>query len=62
MEITFESKCWKENPSAILFSITHPLVKLAADYLQSKGKVVTSLRVKSNQFADSVSFNYPSVY
>ena len=51
MEITFESKCWKENPSATLLSITHPLVKLAADYLQSKGKVVTSLRVESDQFA-----------
>lgn len=54
MEITFESKCWKENPSATLLSITHPLVKLAADYLQSKGKVVTSLCVKSNQFAAGV--------
>ena len=54
MEITFESKCWKENPSATLLSITHPLVKLAADYLQSKGKVVTSLRVESDQFAAGV--------
>ena len=54
LEITFESKCWKENPSATLLSITHPLVKLAAEYLQSKGKVVTSLRVKSNRFAAGV--------
>lgn len=54
MEITFESKCWKENPSATLLSITHPLVKLAADYLQSKGKIVTSLKVKSNQFAAGI--------
>lgn len=51
LDITFESACWKENPSATLLSITHPLVKLAADYLQSKGKIVTTLRVKSDQFA-----------
>lgn len=51
LDITFESKCWKENPNATLLSITHPLVKLAADYLQSKGKVVTTLRVKSDKFA-----------
>lgn len=58
MEITFESKCWKENPSATLLSITHPLVKLAANYLQSKGKIVTSLKVKSNKFAAGI---YPFV-
>lgn len=51
LDITFESKCWKENPSAVLLSVTHPLVKLAADYLQSKGKVATVLRVKSDRFA-----------
>ena len=51
IDITFESKCWKENPNATLLSITHPLVKMAADYLQSKGKVVTTLRVKSDKFA-----------
>ena len=51
LDITFESQCWKENPEAVLLSITHPLVKIAADYLQSKGKVVTTLRVSSNDFS-----------
>ena len=51
LEVTFESKCWKENPSATLLSITHPLVKMASDYLQSKGKVVTTLKTKSDLFA-----------
>ena len=52
LDITFESNCWKENPSAALISVTHPLVKMAADYLQSKGKVVTTLRVTSDRFAE----------
>lgn len=51
LEVTFESKCWKENPSATLLTITHPLVKMASDYLQSKGKVVTTLKTKSDLFA-----------
>ena len=44
----------KLTEQGLRVSITHPLVKLAADYLQSKGKVVTSLRVESNQFAAGV--------
>lgn len=51
LDVTFESSCWKENPKATLLSVTHPLVKLAAEYLQSKGKVVTTLKVKSNKFS-----------
>ncbi len=51
LDITFESKCWKDNSFAVLLSVTHPLVKLAAEYLQSKGQVVTTLRVKSDKFA-----------
>ena len=50
LDITFESSCWKENPSATFITITHPLVKLAADFLQSKSKVATTLRVKSDLF------------
>lgn len=50
MSITFDSKCCKENPQATLISITHPLVKQAAMYLQSKGKVVTTLKVETNEF------------
>lgn len=52
LEITFESDCWKENPDTTLLSITHPLVRLAADYLKSSGKVVTALRVQTNEFAE----------
>ena len=51
LDIAFESKYWKENPTSTLLSVTHPLVRLAADYLQSRGKVVTTLRVKSDKFA-----------
>lgn len=51
LDITFESSCWKANPSATLITVTHPLAKIAADYLQSKGKVVTTLRVTSDRFA-----------
>ena len=51
LDITFESSCWKENPSAALISVTHPLAKIAADYLQSKGKVVTTLRTTTDRFA-----------
>ncbi len=48
LDITFESKYWKENPHVTFLTITHPLVQMAADYLQSKGQIVTSLSVKSN--------------
>lgn len=51
LDITFESKCWRENPKATLLSVTHPLVKMAAEYLQSKGKVATVLKVRTNSFA-----------
>lgn len=51
LDITFESRCLKENPDATLITVTHPLTKIAAEYLQSKGKVVTRLRVTTDQFA-----------
>ena len=51
LDITFESSCWKENPAVALISVTHPLARVAADYLQSRGKVVTTLRVNTNLFA-----------
>ena len=51
LDITFESSCWKDNPSAALISVTHPLTKIAADYLQSKGKVVTTLQVTTDRIA-----------
>ena len=50
LSISFDSKCCKENSKTTLISLTHPLVKQAAIHLQSKGKVVTTLKVKSNQF------------
>ncbi len=51
LDITFESSCWKENPSATLISITHPLARIAAEYIQSNGKVVTALQVSTESFA-----------
>ena len=56
IQVTFESSCSKENPKATFINITHPLVKQAAAYLQSKGKVVTVLKVKSDKF---MSGEYP---
>lgn len=50
LTISFDSKCCKENPQSTLIAITHPLVKQAAVYLQSKGKVVTVLKVKTDRF------------
>ncbi len=49
--VTFDSKCSKENPGAVFISVTHPLVKQASSFLQSKGKVATALNVKTNRFA-----------
>ena len=51
LSISFDSKCCRDNPNTTLISITHPLVKQAAAHLQSKGKVVTALKVKTDRFA-----------
>ncbi len=49
--ITFDVESSKTNKDAHLITITHPIVKQAADYLQSKGKHVTKLLVKTDKFA-----------
>ncbi len=51
LDITFEGECFKRNPQAQFISLAHPLVRMAADFLQNKGKVVTTLSVKTDQFA-----------
>lgn len=48
--ITFDVESSKNNKEAQLITLTHPLVKQAADYLQSKGKHVTTLTVKTDRF------------
>ena len=48
--ITFDVESSKSNKDAQLITLTHPLVKQAADYLQSKGKHVTKLTVKTDRF------------
>lgn len=48
LDVTFESKCWRENPDVTFLTITHPLVQMAAEYLQSKGQIATSLIAKSD--------------
>ncbi len=48
--ITFDVECSKNNKEVQLITITHPIIKQAADYLQSKGKHVTKLAVSTNQF------------
>ena len=52
LDVTFESSCWKENPSVTFLTITHPLVQMAADYLQSKGKIATSLVSNSEAISE----------
>lgn len=54
IQITFDNNCSKENPRVMFINITHPLVKQAADYLQSKGKVVSTLKTKTNAVAPGV--------
>ena len=55
LQVTFSSECSMKNAGVTLLSITHPLVKQASVYLQSKGKVVSVLKVKTNKF-------YPGEY
>lgn len=55
LQITFSSECSMKNAGVTLLSITHPLVKQASGFLQSKGKVVSVLKVKTNKF-------YPGEY
>lgn len=50
LPITFNSDCSMNAPGVTLLSITHPLVKQAAQYLKCKGKIVSFLRVKTNMF------------
>ena len=52
LDVTFESSCWKENPDVTFLTITHPLVQMAADYLQSKGKIATSLVSNSEAISE----------
>lgn len=49
IQITFDSKCSKENTQAILITISHPLVRQAARFLESANKTVTVLKVKTDK-------------
>lgn len=48
LDITFESQCWKENPGVTFLTFTHPLVQMAADYLQNRGNITVSLTAMSD--------------
>ncbi len=48
IDVTFESACWRENPSATFLTVTHPLVRMAADFLQGKNKIASSLTAQSS--------------
>ncbi len=48
--ITFDVECSKKDESVHLITITHPLVRQAADYLQSKGKHISQLSVKTEKY------------
>ncbi len=56
LDITFESSCWRENPNVVFLTITHPLVQMAAEYLQSKGRIATTLEVNRTNIEPG---NYP---
>lgn len=49
--ITFDVESSKSDKEAHLITITHPIVRQAADYLQSKGKHVTKLSINTDKFA-----------
>lgn len=51
LDITFDNKCWKENPKVTFLSITHPLVIAAADAVKETEKVVSALNVNTDRFA-----------
>lgn len=51
LDITFSSSCWKDNPDVTLLSVTHPLVRIAAEKVQGREKIVTALQVRSDRFA-----------
>jgi hypothetical protein len=48
-QITFNVDSSKDDKNIHFISITHPMVRQAADYLQSKGKHVTRMYVKSDK-------------
>ena len=48
--ITFDAERGRKEKDVHLITITHPIVKQAADYLQSKGKHVTQLSVNTDLF------------
>lgn len=48
--VTFDSACSKENSKAILITMSHPLVRQAAQFLESENKTVTVLKVKTDKF------------
>ena len=50
LDITFDSKCWKENPDVTFLSITHPLVICAAKSVEDEKKVATVLQVTTDRF------------
>lgn len=51
LSITFDSACSKENPKSVLITMSHPLVKQAAMFLQKEQKTVTVFETESNLVA-----------
>ena len=51
LPVSFEASACKDNNKITLLSITHPLVKQAAKFLQNNNKTVTTLKVKTNKVA-----------
>jgi SNF2 family DNA or RNA helicase len=49
LPITFESECASQHPEAVFIMPLHPLVKQAAMSSDARKRVVTALKVKSNE-------------
>ena len=56
IQVTFDSACSKENAQAILITMSHPLVRQAAQFLENENKTVTVLKVKTDKIRNG---SYP---
>lgn len=49
VQVTFDGNCSRENPKAVLITMSHPLVRQAAFSLEAENHSVTAFRVNSNR-------------
>ena len=54
IQITFDGACSKKNPKAVLITMSHPLVRQAAQFLAPETKTVTSFTVHTDKFPKGI--------